>query len=395
MHRRPVLNTILAGLAIPLAPIQLAQAASATGRRLILVELAGANDGLNTVVPFKDERYREIRKNIALTGNDIFEIGYDLALHRSLSPLDAAWQAGELAIVQGLGYPGQNRSHFKSIALWETGGDGNEGRSNGWLTEDIEGMAGSNVLDAHGISLDGGMGIFASTSGVWLSMTSLYQFSRNHDLEKHSNQLVSASKANPALSLLLDRGNALESSMARISAKLSSISSFSNNARIDAGDFGRQAAMAAQLIDAGIDAPVIKLKLDGFDTHELQNWSHKDLLKDLGVGLSGLRTALKNSGHWDTTLIMTYSEFGRRAVENESLGTDHGTAAPHFLMGGQLNGGVWGIHPDLGALNDGDMEFTMDYRSVYQRVLCDWFGLSKNRFNDFTNESLMNIFRDS
>jgi uncharacterized protein (DUF1501 family) len=393
MDRRLILKTILAGLAIPLAPISIANAAQANGRRLILVELSGANDGLNTVVPFNDERYREIRPNICLSSQDLFNLTNELALHKSLIPLDAAWQAGEMAIIQGLGYPGQNRSHFKSIALWETGGDGSKSGPNGWLTEDIEGMEGVNELDAHGISLDGGMGIFASSSGVWLSMTSLNQFIGLRSNENQPQTIQTASSGNPALALLMDRGRALDKSMERISSKLSRISTSSDNLRFEAGDLGRQAAIAAQLIDAGIDAPILKLKIDGFDTHELQQWQHSDLLRDLGRALAGLREALIRSGHWESTLIMTYSEFGRRAVENESLGTDHGTAAPHFLLGGSLKGGIWGMHPDLGALEDGDMQFTMDYRSAYHRVLCDWFGIENNRFTIFANESLNGIFQ--
>ena len=112
--------------------------------------------------------------------------------------------------------------------------------------------------------------------------------------------------------------------------------------RISAGDFEKQANMAASLIDAGIDAPVLKLKIDGFDTHENQTWRHHSLLRNLAKGLSGLRKALMRSGHWEDTLIMTYSEFGRQALENESGGTDHGTAALHFVMSGALEGGLWG-----------------------------------------------------
>lgn len=164
-----------------------------------------------------------------------------------------------------------------------------------------------------------------------------------------------------------------------------------NNIKYDAGEFGRQAAMAAQLIDAGLDAPVLKLKLDGFDTHEHQIWQHRNLLRDLGRGLSGLRNSLIQSGHWENTLIMTYSEFGRRAVENQSDGTDHGTAAPHFMLSGAINGGIWGVHPDLGDLVEGDMKFTLDYRSVYQTILSDWFGLKQNRFIDFNNNDLIGL----
>ena len=121
MDRRKVLSSLAAGLSLPLAPIQLAEAAARTGRRLILVELSGANDGLNTVVPWANDRYRAIRPSVALDRSDLITLDDQLGLNNALSSLEPAWQAGEMAIIQGLGYPEQNRSHFKSIALWETG----------------------------------------------------------------------------------------------------------------------------------------------------------------------------------------------------------------------------------------------------------------------------------
>ena len=387
MNRRDLINFLAAGIAIPLAPISLSAASIKSGKRLILVELSGANDGLNTVIPIKDERYGELRPRIKIDRSKAFNLGNGLVLNSAMKSLDGALQAGDLAIMQGLGYPGQNRSHFKSIALWETGGDGTKSGKNGWLTEDIEKMDGSGQLDAHGISLDGGMGIFASPSGVWLSMTSLGQFSTLQNKLVMPNQTLTN---NPALSFVLDRGQALNSSMQSISSKISRLRS--KNLNIDAGDFGKQASMAAYLIDAGISAPILKIKIGSFDTHENQTWRHRRLLQDLSKGLSGLRRALKQSGHWENTLIMTYSEFGRRAKENESGGTDHGTAAPHFLMSGSLEGGVWGIHPDLDNLKDGDVQFTTDYRVVYDKILSDWFGLKQNRFENYRSNITDGLF---
>ena len=387
MNRRDLINFLAAGIAIPLAPISISAASIKSGKRLILVELSGANDGLNTVIPIKDERYGELRPRIKIDRSKAFNLGNGLVLNSAMRSLDGALQAGDLAIMQGLGYPGQNRSHFKSIALWETGGDGTKSGKNGWLTEDIEQMTGSDQLDAHGISLDGGMGIFASPSGVWLSMTSLGQFSTLQKKLVIPNQTLSS---NPALSFVLDRAHALNSSMQSISSKISRLRN--KNLNINAGDFGKQASMAAYLIDAGISAPVLKLKIGSFDTHENQTWRHRRLLQDLSKGLSGVRRALIQSGHWDNTLIMTYSEFGRRAKENESGGTDHGTAAPHFLMSGSLEGGLWGIHPDLGNLTDGDVKFTTDYRVVYDKILSDWFGLDQNRFQNYRSNITDGLF---
>ena len=384
MDRRKVLSSLVAGLSLPLAPIQLAEAAARSGRRLILVELSGANDGLNTVVPWANDRYRAIRPSVSLDRSDLITLDDQLGLNDALSSLGPAWQAGEMAIIQGLGYPEQNRSHFKSIALWETGGDGNRAGRNGWLTEDVEAMG--SRFDAHGISLDGGMGVFASSSGLWLSFTSLHHLQTLSAANAGLGGTVSDS-ANPALSMLLDRGNALDSAMGQISAKIQQ-KGLGRHFNIDGGDLGRQAALAATLISAGVDAPVLKMKIGGFDTHENQRGDHERLLRDLGRSLAGLRNALKQSGHWDQTLILTYSEFGRRATENYSQGTDHGTAAPHLLLGGGVRGGLFGRHPDLEDLEDGDLKYTLDYRSVYQRLLAGWFGLPDNRFSGFEDASL-------
>lgn len=385
MHRRNFFNALLSGLILPLAPRQLAAAAAKTGRRIVLIELSGANDGLNTVIPFADDRYYALRPSLAIGKTDRFQISNTLALHSALENLGSLWERGEMAVIQGLGYPGANRSHFKSIALWETGGDGSGSGKTGWLTEDIEGLGAGHEFDAHGISLDGGMGIFTSQNGVWLSMTSAEQFKR---LSKADLSAQTTSK-NPALNMLLSRAAALNSSMERITRKLNS--SYSRDFRIRGGDLGRQLSLASTLIAAGIDTPVLKVKIDGFDTHEDQPWRHQRLLENLGRALEGFARQMRRLGEWNNTLVFTYSEFGRRAVENATRGTDHGTAAPHFITGGAINGGIYGQHPSLTSLIDGDMQYTMDYRSVYEWILSQWFELEHNRFKDYRTTKLQNL----
>ena len=310
MHRRYILNSLLSGLILPLVPLKIASAAARTGRRIVLIELSGANDGLNTVIPFANDRYFDLRPNLAIKENQRFAISNSLALHSELKNLGDIWERGDLAIIQGLGYPGANLSHFKSIALWETDGDGSGSGKTGWLTEDIESLGDSYDFDAHGISLDGGMGVFTSQNGVWLSMTSAEQF-------KRLGRTAIASKStsqNPALEMLLNRAAALNSSMERITNKLGS--SRSRNFTIRAGDLGRQLSLVSTLIAVGIDTPVLKVKIDGFDTHEDQPWRHQRLLEDLGRAVSGFAQQMRKIDQWDNTLVLTYSEFGRRAVEN-------------------------------------------------------------------------------
>ena len=377
MHRRQILNSLLSGLILPLVPLKIASAAEKTGRRIVLIELSGANDGLNTVIPFTNDRYFDLRPKLAIQKDTRFNISNSLALHSALTDLGSVWERGDLAVIQGLGYPGANRSHFKSIALWETGGDGSGSGETGWLTEDIEGLGSAYDFDAHGISLDGGMGVFTSKNGVWLSMTSAEQFKRL----SQTAMTAKTTSQNPALEMLLTRAAALNSSMERITNKLNT--SRGRNFNMRAGDLGRQLSLASMLIAAGIDTPVLKVKIDGFDTHEDQPWRHQRLLEDLGRAMSGFAQQMRKIGQWDNTLVLTYSEFGRRAVENSTSGTDHGTAAPHFLAGGSINGGIYGTHPSLSKLIDGDMQFTMDYRSVYDWILSQWFEIENNRFKTY------------
>jgi uncharacterized protein (DUF1501 family) len=386
MDRRSILKALTGGLIFPVVPIAIANAAQKSGKRLILIELQGANDGLNTVVPYKHELYKALRPNIHLQSEEIIPLDEKLALNSSMNSFAEIWDMGELAIVLGLGYPGANRSHFKSIALWETGGDGMRGVENqGWLTEDIIGYSGSTNPDVHGISLDGGMGVFASPKGNWVSMTSIRKFTTL----KHHEQIASTVD-NPALSLLLDRSNSLNSSMQRISKKLNLSDRYFN---VRGGDLGDQFQMALNCIEANINTPVIKLSHGGFDTHENQKRHHNRLLKQLSDAIFDTRKYLIQLDEWDNTIIMTYSEFGRRAYENFNQGTDHGTAAPHFITGGAVEGGFFGKQPSLDKLEDNDLVFTTDYRSVYDSILSAWFSVESNKFKAFRLEDVARIFK--
>ena len=180
MNRRQLLQFLALSASSPLS-LSLANPAlgnnkDLSSKKLVLVELAGANDGLNTLVPFKNDFYFKHRPNIALSQNEVTELNDQFSMHRSLNPLMNLWEQGSMAWVHGLGYPAPNRSHFKSISLWETGGDGNRDGKQGWVTHDIEHKLGRNIHDAHGISMVGDMNLFRSDSGRWLSMSSPEQF---------------------------------------------------------------------------------------------------------------------------------------------------------------------------------------------------------------------------
>jgi len=384
MNRRSLIK-LLSGLSVlPLLP-ELTMA-NTSHRRVILIELSGANDGLNTVVPYKDDRYHELRPKIGLKGNDVISLDDHFAFNSAMQELMPLWERDEMAVIHGLGYPNPNRSHFKSIALWETGGDGNEVRRSGWLTHDVEHAYAASSVDAHGISLAGGMGVFNSNHGNWLSMSSANQFA--------DTAIDTTSKGtennNAMMQLLQERASTLNSSIEQIANKIE------NNRHPvklrGGGKLNSQINHAINLINTGVDSPVIKLSLSGFDTHENQLGRHANLLNQLSGGISKLREELSKTDNWNNTLIVSYSEFGRRAAQNKNNGTDHGTAASHFVFGGNITGGFHGQHPDLGKLKNDDLQFTMDYRSLYSSVLSDWLKLPTNAFETYNSGTLRDLF---
>jgi uncharacterized protein (DUF1501 family) len=320
---------------------------------------------------------------LGLPESKIIKLDDNYGLHKNLEPLMQLWQNAELAWVQGLGYPKPNRSHFKSIALWETGGDGQADGENGWLTHDIEHALGQQLADAHGISLVDDMALFSSPSGRWLSMKSTSQLMQT-EYTPASNEGYS----NALMNQVAQQSQELESMLSSLASKLDKAQQVT---RMPKSGLGRQLSEVIRLIRAGLDTPVYRVRLPGFDTHENQLGRHNRLMAELAKAVAATRKNLNDDGEWQNTLIMSYSEFGRRAAENRSGGTDHGAAAPHFLTGGALNGGLYGAAPDLSSLINGDPAFTMDYRSLYQQVLSSWFNIGENQFVDYSDAQLASI----
>ena len=398
MNRRDSIKALMAGLAASSQwlnssslwaaenpALHQLRSANGNGKRLILIELSGANDGLNTLVPYRNDDYFRLRPTLALKAEkDRLQLSDQFALNAALQKMMPLWDAGELAWVQGLGYPKPNRSHFKSIALWESGGDGHRDRRSGWLTHDLEHGLGRKVVDAHGISLKGKIGLFNSSSGTWMSLRTTEQ------LEASTFNFPDYKGGyNGALDKVANQMQELHHAMSGLTTKLSKVQPLSSFR----GALGPQLSQLLRLIYAGIDTPVYRIQLNGFDTHQNQLGRHARLLNQLASGIHTLRRELIKAGEWDNTLIMSYSEFGRRAAENLSAGTDHGTAAPHFVAGGSVQGGLYGVAPNLSQLVDGDPDFTMDYRALYQQVLGDWFDIPANQFQLYRSAALDSLFQ--
>lgn len=377
---------LMIGLGASLVAPSMAWGASNwNGRYLVLLELKGANDGLNTLVPYESDDYRKLRPTIGIARDAVMPIGESkavgpLGLNTSLAALDPALGM-DLAIIQGIGYPNQNRSHFKSIAIWETGGDGNNSRNTGWLVRSLEKQFGVDSVAAHGASLQGSLGLFAQGQGVYVSMARLNQL---RDLEADGG----AAPTNKLMQKIVKKKASLYAASSRIEEKMSGFSAASLPSRMPHGELAGQLTDVLRVIGSGTALPVMHVQHGSFDTHEGQSWQHPNLLQDLAQSIAAFRENLIRMGRWDDVLLLTYSEFGRRAAENGAEGTDHGTASVHFAMGGKVRPGLYGDHPGLDRLVDGDMVHTMDYRAMYERVCSSWLDDGANDWLGYSDDRL-------
>jgi uncharacterized protein (DUF1501 family) len=342
-------------------------------RVLLLVELAGGNDGLNTVVPQNDPRYKRLRPTLGLGDDELVGLSREVALHHNLGALMPAWESGQLAVVQGVGYPNPNRSHFRSIEIWETGSESDEFLGEGWLAQ-LWGQGGAGkALAAEGVVLgDGEVGALAGPGARAWVMEDPEQFTAQAKRLKPA-RAPQEGKAPASLKHLLAVQEEVSKGAKRLEDRWSQRPKL--GARFPSTPLGRSLEVAAGLIVSGVEVPVVKVTHGGFDTHARQRATHDRLLLELAEGLEALREALHKAGRWDDVLVMTYSEFGRRASENASGGTDHGTAAPQLLMGGAVKGGLYGQPPSLEDLDGEDLRYTVDFRSLYTTVAQEWWGM--------------------
>ena len=388
MQRRDFLMRLGAAGFVSLLP-NLAWAAGADTRRLlILVELKGANDGLNTVIPFADPEYARLRPRIAVKREEVVQLDERTALHPALQPLMSLWQARELAVVQSVGYPSPNLSHFRSIEIWDTASKSEEYLHDGWLARAFAANPSPASYVADGVLIGSSeLGPLAGAGTRAIALANTEQFLRSAKLA-HSAEV----SGNAALKHLLK----VESDVAYAASRLNTGYVFKTV--FPGGAFGDAVKTGCQVLasssgagsqsahDMGnttsnkIDNPggvaVLRLTLNGFDTHQNQPGTHANLLKQLAEGLLALKSGLSELGRWNDTLIMTYAEFGRRPKENQSNGTDHGTAAPHFLLGGRVRGGLYGEAPRLDRLDgNGNLPFSVDFRGLYSTALERWWGM--------------------
>jgi len=333
---------------------------------LILVELRGGNDGLNSVVPYSDPLYASLRPRIAVARDQVVQLTEKTGLHPSLEKLQPRWEARELAIVQGVGYPQPNLSHFRSIEIWDTASKSDEYLDAGWLARAFEQSPSPASFAADGVVVGAGsMGPLAGNAARCIALADPAQFLRNARLARGEGET-----RNPALAHILRVERDVRASAEKLTAGRRFDTPF------PAGAFGNAVNTAAQLATNESGVAVVRLSLGSFDTHANQLGTHANLLRQLAEGIEALRAALVEARRWDTTVIATYAEFGRRPRENQSGGTDHGTASAHLVTGGSVKGGLYGAAPALDRLDgDGNLPHAVDFRGYYATFLERWWGI--------------------
>jgi len=324
---------------------------------LILVQLGGGNDGLNTFVPYMDPQYYVLRPNIALPSDSVLPLTDNVALHPSLAAFLPAWENGEMALVHGLGYPDPNRSHFRGIEIWQTASDANEYLQSGWLSEVLS--SSDEPLEAITIS-----GSPMSTHGA----SNQFNLAGQTGLDKFKQVYIpTESTDNELLNFIMNSRHQFNDSLTTLSALLAEEVTF--DVEFPQTEFGQQCYLLAKLMAQGFVPKVWHLALGSFDTHSNQVNAHSNLLAEMSNGIAALREALIEIECWQKTTVASYCEFGRRVAENGSFGTDHGTAATHFVLGGNVTGGEIGDMPSLDDLDNGDLIFNTDFRNYYQTLL--------------------------
>jgi uncharacterized protein (DUF1501 family) len=341
---------------------------------LVVVELAGGNDGLNTVIPHENDLYHKARPKLRIPKDKVLKLSDAVGLHPALAPAGELFEAGKLAVVQGAGYPQPDRSHFRSMEIWHTASTAARAPAAGWL---------GRILDQQPLKEDDlpGLALAGSLPQAFLAekvsvpvVQQLDAFADAAEKSPKSELLRKLSTAPATQTEPLGFLRRQSATLYRTAARLHDAEQKYRSEVQYPGDLGQQLRRAAQVITAGLGVRLFFTSQGGYDTHNQQANQHQNLLAELAGALTAFQKDLEQHKVADRVLVVAFSEFGRRVAENASLGTDHGAASCMFLAGSRVKGGLAGRYPSLEKLDDGDLVHTVDFRSVYATLLEKWLG---------------------
>ncbi len=387
MKRRDFLrNTALASGAflIPafLKPLEALANGQLSGyKNLVVIQLSGGNDGLNTIIPYGNDIYYQKRKTIAINQTDIIKLNDMQGLNPSLSALKEIFDQGWMSIINSVGYPNPDRSHFRSMDIWQTASDSNQFLTTGWIGRYLDSNCQTCKNPYTAIEVDDTLSLAmkgTAMKGIAVQdPNKLYQATREpffkdllHDCgSDHLNE---------------DNLGYLYKTMIETYSSADYIQKTSKTYNVSAEypptPLGNQLKTVSKFINSGLQTRVYYVSLSGFDTHVGQQNQQGRQLKIYGDAVAAFVKDLKQTGKLEDTLVMTFSEFGRRVEQNASNGTDHGTANNVFIFGGRLKkAGIFNDAPDLTQLDNGDLKYKIDFREVYATLLDKWLDVNNSQ----------------
>jgi uncharacterized protein (DUF1501 family) len=370
----------------PLDSARTQQPSGKDGKILVVVQLSGGNDGLNTVIPFGDDAYHRARPAIGHEGKAVLKVNDYIGLHPNLAPLKSLYDDGRMTIVQGVGYPNPNRSHFRSMDIWQSGQPDKDVVTSGWIGRFFDNTC--SGTDPHvGVSIGEQMPVAMKGERITplsFDRPETYRYNgrdKEHYLElNRADDSALAKPVTPSKKPQIVTADAQLDFLHRtaMDAQLSSDDILRMTQRHNppqtypGNQFGQGLKTIAAMIAGGLPTRVYYVSLGGFDTHANEKGRHDNLMQQFAQGVGAFWADLKDQKNSDRVLMMTFSEFGRRVEQNASGGTDHGAAAPMFVMGPKLKTGIIGKHPSLTDLDAGDLKYNMDFRNVYATVMEKW-----------------------
>ncbi len=345
-------------------------------KKLIVIQLSGGNDGLNTVIPFENDIYYNARKVIGVSKDSVLKLNDELGFNPVMEKIKNLFDDGLMSVINSVGYPNPDRSHFRSMDIWHTGSDAQDYFPTGWLGRYLDATCKDCANAYKAIELDDQLSLamkgefknglamkdpeklFRTTNDSFLVEASGFS---NHDDEPNVEYLYKT-----MIETISSAEHIYEQSKI-----YKSTTTYPNH------PFAKQVKQTAELICSGLETSVYYLSLSGFDTHIKQVALQEKLLNVVSESLDCLMTDLKDNEKVNDVMVMIFSEFGRRVKQNASNGTDHGTANNLFLISGGLKQpGFYNAAPDLSDLDDGDLKYQIDFRNIYATILDRWLGVN-------------------
>ncbi len=350
------------------------------GRALVIVELSGGNDGLNMVAPYGDPEYYKLRPSLALPANEVLKFNAESGLHPGMKGLHRLYNDGKLAVVQGVCYPNPNYSHFEASDIWQSAQPGRPTDRTGWVgrwldTQPAGSTMATSLTGEIPLTMYGQTTLVPAINGLDdfnFHTPNFYDDTDGTTRLNYARQIYKHVAQNPVEEFV--RNSALDALSTADVIRQHSKEFQPGKGYPEGSTLAQQLQLVAQLLVSGLDFRVFYVKLDGFDTHTNQLSSQADLLTELSESLAAFQADLTRLGLQDNVTTMSFSEFGRRAGENGN-GTDHGSAQPMLVLGGQVRGGMFGQRPSLTDLDNGNLKSSVDFRQVYATMLEKWLGV--------------------